>query len=149
MNEVEIQGTVYKIGKLNAFAQMYVLKRAAPVLGKLQGVLGTLQLALDDAKLGDGKDAKLAEVLGSLGSTIGELPDESLEYVCNAALDVVAMRQDGGGWAPVRSKGQLMYPDMDLLTMLSLTAHVLKDNLTTFFRALPALQAPGQEPKTT
>ena len=60
------------------------------VLGKLQGVLGTLQLALDDAKLGDGKDAKLAEVLGSLGATIGELPDESLEYVCNAALDVVA-----------------------------------------------------------
>ena len=62
---------------------------------------------------------------------------------------IMAMRQDGGGWAPVRSKGQLMYPDMDLLTMLSLTAHVLKDNLTTFFRALPALQAPGQEPKTT
>ncbi|MCQ4861163.1 hypothetical protein NE637_08375 [Desulfovibrio desulfuricans] len=139
MNEVEIQGTVYKIGKLNAFAQMYILKRAAPVLGKLQGVLAAA----------DNKDAKLADVLEPLGAVIGDLPDESLEYVCNAALDVVDMRQAGGGWAPVRSKGQLMYPDMDLLTMLSLTAHVLKDNLTTFFRALPALQAPGQEPKTT
>ena len=109
------------------------------MLGKLKGIF--------DAA--DGKNADLTAVLTPLGAAIGELPDESLEYVCNAALDVVDMRQSGGGWAPVRSNGRLMYPDMDLLTMLSLTAHVLKDNLTTFFRALPAMQAPGQETKTT
>lgn len=137
--EVEMGGKTYKIGRLNAFAQMYILKRAVPVLGKLQKVL--------DAA-GD-NDADLTAVLPPLGEAIGALPDESLEYVCNAALDVVDLRQEGGGWAPVRSNGRLMYPDMDLLTMLSLTAHVLQDNLTSFFRALPALQAPGQETKTT
>ena len=140
MKEVEIQGVVYKIGKLNAFAQMYVLKRAAPVLGRLKSIF--------DAA--DGKDADLAAVLPPLGAAIGELPDKSLEYVCNAALDVVDMRQDGGGWAPVRSNGRLMYPDMDLLTMLSLTAHVLGDSLSGFFRALPAFAGTtGREAEKT
>lgn len=84
--EVEMGGKTYKIGRLNAFAQMYILKRAVPVLGKLQKVL--------DAA-GD-NDADLTAVLPPLGEAIGALPDESLEYVCNAALDVVDLRQEGG-----------------------------------------------------
>lgn len=139
MKEVEIQGTAYKIGKLNAFAQMYVLKRAAPVLGKLQSIYQSA-----------GDDATLADVLDPLCAVIGELPDENLEYVCNAALDVVSMKQSGGGWAPMRVNGNLMFPDLDLLTLLSLTVHTISANLSGFFRALPAFtQAPGQETETT
>ena len=105
---------------------MYVLKRAAPVLGRLKSLF-------------DGYDAARPEtLLEPLCAAIGELPDESLEYVCNAALDVVDMRQPGGGWAPVRNNGRLMFADLDLLTMLSLTAQVLGDSLSGFFRALPA-----------
>lgn len=140
MKEVEIQGTAYKIGKLNAFAQMYVLKRAAPVLGKLQSIFESA----------GGDDANLADVLEPLCAVIGELPDENLEYVCNAALDVVSMQQPGGGWARMRVNGNLMFPDLDLLTLLSLTVHTISANLSGFFRALPAFaQAPGQETKTT
>lgn len=138
MKEIEIQGVVYKTGKLNAFAQMYVLKRAAPVLGRLK-------------RLFDGYDAARPEtLLEPLCAAIGALPDESLEYVCNAALDVVDMRQPGGGWAPVRNNGRLMFADLDLLTMLSLTAHVLGDSLSGFFRALPAFAGTaGREAEKT
>lgn len=130
MKEVTIRGVEYRIGTLNAFAQMYILKRAAPVLGKLQGVF-------------QGYDKERPEeILEPLGAAIGLLPDESLEYVCNACLDVCERHVDGGGWAPVRKGGALMYAELDLLTLLSLTAHVLQANLADFFRALPSL-APG------
>ncbi len=138
MKTVTILGVDYRIGRLNAFAQMYILKRAIPVLGALKGLY-------------DGHDASRPEdVLEPLCAAIGGLPDESLEYVCNAALDVVDVRQPGGGWAPARSGGRLMFPDMSLLTMLSLTAHVISDNLTDFFRALPAFaEAPGATIQTS
>lgn len=132
MKEVVIQGVAYRIGTLNAFAQMYIIKRAAPVLGKIQGVFATYD------------DTRPEALLGPLGEAIGQLPDESLEYVCNACLDVCERRLAGGGWAPVRKNGALMYADLDLLTLLSLTAHALQDNLTAFFRALPSLAPDGE-----
>ena len=131
MKEVSIKGVDWRIGTLNAFAQMYILKRAAPVLGALQGIF----LRRDQT----GPEA----VTGLLGEAIGLLPDESLEYVCNACLDVCERRVQGGGWAPVRKNGALMFADLDLLTLLSLTAHTLFDNLAGFFRELPSLAPDG------
>lgn len=136
MKEVIIQGKTYRIGKLNAFAQMYILKRAAPVLGKLQGLL---QLA---------DTAHPESFVGPLGEAIGQLPDESLEYVCNACLDVCQRHVEGGGWAPLRQDGVTMYADLDLLTLLSLTVHTIKDNLAEFFRALPSIAPGGGETPT-
>lgn len=136
MKEVTIEGKTYRIGKLNAFAQMYVVKRAAPVLGKLQGIFQAYD------------EAKPEALLGPLGDAIGTLPDESLEFVCNACLDVCERRMEGGGWAPMRSEGALMYADLSLLTLLSLTAHTLQDNLAGFFRALPSLAPAGEEAAT-
>lgn len=134
--EVTIQGKDYRIGTLNAFAQMYILKRAAPVLGKLQGIFQGYD------------ESRPEEVLEPLGAAIGLLPDESLEYVCNACLDVCERRLEGGGWAPLRRNGQLMYADLDLLTLLSLTAHALRANFADFFRALPSLAPAGAETAT-
>lgn len=130
--EVEILGKQYKVGKLSAFQQMYILKRAAPVLGALQSAFS-----------GVDAEAEGTDVLGPLGEVVGALPDESLEYVVNTCLDVADVRQAGGGWAPMRKNGALMFPDIDLLTLLSLTAHVLSENLAGFFNALPSIQRGG------
>lgn len=135
MKEVIIQGTTYRTGKLNAFAQMYIVKRAAPVLGKLQGLLQQADVQRPET------------LVEPLGEAIGALPDESLEYICNACLDVCECRMAGGGWARVRQNGATMY-DLDLLTLLSLTAHTLQDNLAGFFLALPSLAPAGGETAT-
>lgn len=140
MRNVTIRGVEYRIGTLDAFAQMYILKRAAPVLAKLQGIFQSFGSA--------GHEGRPEAILSSLCEAIGSLPDESLGYVCNSCLDVCQRRVTGGGWAAVRSNGMLMYKDMDLLTLLSLTAHVLKDNLSDFFRALPSLAEGGAEATT-
>ncbi len=136
MKEVTIKGVDWRIGTLNAFAQMYIIKRAAPVLSKLQGIFQGYDQTSPEA------------VLGPLGEAIGQLPDESLEYVCNACLEVCERRVPGGGWAPVRKNGALMFHDLDLLTLLSLTAHTLGDNLASFFRELPSLTQAGAERET-
>lgn len=135
MKEVTIEGATYRTGRLNAFAQLFIVKRAAPVLAKLQGLF-------------QGADTGKPEtLLGPLGEAIGQLPDESLEYVCNACLDVCQARMAGGGWAPLRQEGALMY-DLDLMTLLALTAHTLEDNLAGFFRALPSIAPAGAEAAT-
>lgn len=136
MKEVIIQGKTYRTGKLNAFAQMYIVKRAAPVLGKLQGLLQQADMEHPES------------FVGPLGEAIGALPDESLEYICNACLDVCDRRVEGGGWAPLRQNGATMYADLDLLTLLSLTAHTLQDNLAGFFLALPSIAPGGGETAT-
>lgn len=130
--EIKVLGKDYKVGKLSAFQQMYILKRAAPVLGRLQSAFSGM-----DA------EAEGADVLGPLGEVVGALPDESLDYIVNTCLDVADVKQPGGGWAPMRKNGALMFPDIDLLTLLSLTAHVLADNLAGFFDALPSIQQGG------
>ena len=135
MKEVTIQGKTYRTGKLNAFAQMYIVKRAAPVLGKLQGLLQQADVERPET------------LVEPLGEAIGALPDESLEYICNACLEVCECRIAGGGWAHVRQNGATMY-DLDLLTLLSLTAHTLQDNLAGFFLALPSLAPAGGERAT-
>lgn len=136
MKEVNIQGRAYRTGKLNAFAQMFIIKRAAPVLGKLQGLLQQADTARPES------------FVGPLGEAIGQLPDESLEYICNACLTVCDRRVEGGGWAPLRRDGVTMYADLDLLTLLSLTAHTLQDNLAGFFLALPSIAPGGGETAT-
>lgn len=136
MKEVTIEGKTYRTGKLNAFAQMYIVKRAAPVLGKLQGLLQQADTQRPES------------FVGPLGEAIGQLPDESLEYICNACLTVCERRLAGGGWAPVRQDGVIMYGDLTLLTLLSLTAHTLQDNLAEFFLALPSIAPGGGETET-
>ena len=136
MKEVTIEGKTYRTGTLNAFAQMYIVKRAAPVLGRLQELIQR------------GDPGRPESFVGPLGEAIGSLPDESLEYICNACLTVCQRRVEGGGWAALRQNGALMYADLDLLTLLSLTAHTLADNLAGFFRALPSI-APGGGETTT
>ena len=136
MQEVTILGQCYRTGTLNAFAQMYILKRAAPVLGKLDDLLHKVD------------DAHPEAMIDPLGEVIAKLPDESLEYVCNACLDVCERRMEGGGFAPLRKNGALMFADLDLLTLIALTAHTLKDNLAGFFRALPSLAPAGGAKET-
>lgn len=126
MNTVTFQGKEYLIGTINAFAQLHLVKRLAPVMGALK--------PLTDAYDEDNPDA----ILEPLGRAVGALPDDDLDYIVNTCLDAVQMRQTGGGYARMRSGGALMF-EPDLLTLLFLTVQVVKANLSTFFSGLASL----------
>lgn len=126
MNTVTFQDKEYLIGAINAFTQLHLVKRLAPVMGALK----TLADAYDE----ENPDA----ILEPLGRTVGSLPDDDLDYIVNTCLDAVQVRQTGGGWARMRSGGVLMF-EPDLLTLLFLTFQVVKANLSTFFSGLASL----------
>ena len=63
MNDIVYRGKTYKIGKINAFEQLRIVKRLAPLMGKLQ------EMSEIDFK-GD-----QAGGLAALGEAIAEIPD--------------------------------------------------------------------------
>lgn len=137
MNNTVYKGKTYKIGKINAFEQLRIVKRLAPLMGKLQ------EMSEIDFK-GD-----QARGLAALGEAIAEIPDADAEYIINACLGAVELRQDAGSpggvgnWARVRVNGALMFP-LELEEMLFLTFQVVRANLSTFFFALGSLSPAGQ-----
>lgn len=133
MKKVDILGQSYEIGKMPAMKQMLILKRIAPVVGPLQTIAANF-----DEKAPEG-------ALQAVGDAVAALPDESVEFVTKACLDVCHKKQAGGGLAPISKDGALMYPDLDLLTILSLCAHALIYNFKDFFHSLPSLGMAGKQ----
>lgn len=131
MKRVTILGHEYEIGKMPAMKQMLILKRAATVAGPLQEIASDF-----DEKAPEG-------AISAVGDAVAALPDESVEFITNACLDVCYKKQDGGGFAPIRKDGALMYPDLDLVTILSLCAHALIYNFRDFFHSIPSLGKAG------
>lgn len=137
MSDITYRGKTYKIGKINAFEQLRIVKRLAPLMGKLQ------EMSEIDFK-GD-----QARGLAALGEAIAEIPDADAEYIINACLGAVELRQDAGSpggvgnWARIRVNGALMFP-LELDEMLFLTFQVVRANLSTFFSALGSLSPAGQ-----
>ena len=111
-----IKDKTFDSGRLNAFQQLHVVRRLAPVTERLVALAGSA---------GDPE-----AFLGPLARTVGELPD--------ADVDVTQIRQDTGGFARLRVNGVVMFP-LDLTMLLGIAAHVLKDNLSGFFADLPSV----------
>lgn len=132
MKEVEIKGVKYKIGRLSAMKQMLILKRATAILGAFQSAFGNQ----------GGEQPEKA--LESMGQAISQLPDESLEYIVKTCLDACERKEAGGGWAQVAVKGDIMFADLDLLTLLSLVSHALLENFRSFFQELPSIALAGE-----
>lgn len=133
--DVNIKGSNYKIGKLNAFAQLHVVRRMAPITASLQDLADKYNPAAPMA------------ILDPLGKALAALPDADVDYIINTCLDAVHFRQHGGGFAPVRSHGALML-ELDMMTMLTLTVQVVKENLGSFFSELQQL-LPAEESTQT
>ena len=80
-----IKDKTFDSGRLNAFQQLHVVRRLAPVTERLVALAGSA---------GDPE-----AFLGPLARTVGELPDADVDYILNACLDVTQIRQDTGGFA--------------------------------------------------
>ena len=118
----------YRIGRLDAFTQLFIVRRLLPGLGKLTDYAG------------DGPGQSLALAAEAFAS----LRDEDMRYIVDTCLEAVERRQPGGGWAPLRSRGALMY-DMGLADMLRLSYHVMAENLRDFFAAAPFWTAADEQ----
>ncbi|MGF6837066.1 hypothetical protein QF001_000933 [Paraburkholderia youngii] len=138
--EFEVAGQRYRAEKLDAFKQLHVSRKIAPIVPKL------LPMFLKFAEQGDSMKADLAgmaEAFEPLAQALADMPDADCEYVFNACLAVVA-RNQGGNWASVWSGGSLMFDDIDIGAMVQIASKVIWDSLGPFIQGLLANKARGQ-----
>lgn len=86
---------------------------------------------------------KAMAALPQIGEVLAQLPDEAADYVVFGLLACVSRKQDNGlGWAKVSNGTQLMFQDIDMMTMLTLAARALMANMQGFFSELRSVSAP-------
>lgn len=142
----------YRAGKLPAMTQLHVTRRLAPFLSALMGALpggqaqALLKAAKETAPAAEADAAQLGmAAMGPLLDAVGSMPDEQVDYVIKACLSVVERKDASGGWAQVMSSGGLMFEDLDMVALLSITRHVLQRDLAGFFGGgLQAFTAGGR-----
>lgn len=137
--EFEVAGQRYRAEKLDAFKQLHVSRKIAPIVPKLLPMF--MKFAEQKGALQD-DIAGMAEAFEPLAQALAEMPDADCEYVFNACLGMV-MRNQQGNWASIWAGGSLMFDDIDLGAMVQITAKVIWDSLGAFTRGLLANAKPG------
>ena len=133
MIEIVLGGHAYTTrSKLTVFAQLDVARKLGPAFPIVSGLVD---------KENAGKDKAILTVLA-----LSHLPDASSEWIVKTCLNTVFRVQDGGKLARVTNDaGGLMFDDLAMTDLLTLTIEVLEDNLGDFFRtALASLKAADQ-----
>jgi hypothetical protein len=137
--EIQIDGNVYRIGKLSAFAQLHVSRKIAPVLPKLlPAMMASMSLvARKDEEMPDLND--LADAFGPVAQALAEMPDKDAEYVYNACLSVVQIQQGSASvniWNPDAQCSQFDFIDLGVMTRL--VGHTVWGSLSGFINGFLA-----------
>lgn len=135
--QITVNNNVYTIGKLDALKQFHLMRRLAPVLATVG--LDIAKLKNLDSGLGGAGDAEtnFLELLAPVVEVVGKMTDEDSNYIIFTCLSAVARQSPTGGFSPVTTaQNQLMFQDIDMLTMLRLSAEVVRENLRGFFSGL-------------
>lgn len=126
MTEFEISGVTYRAAKMDARRQFHVARRLSSLFKAPTTVLQSLH----------GEGDGTADAIAGFFDAIASMPDAELDYVIDACLDTVSVKE-GGQWAQLRRNGAIMF-DLDLYTQGAIVYHVIKAALSGFFASLPA-----------
>ena len=143
MFETTIGETTYAIGTLPTKKQFHVERRLTPFIGSVLPHLAVLQnknLSVME---------KAAAILPAIADILAKLSDEECDYVIDACLSVVKMKQ-ATGWANLTNpSGGFQFP-LTVPVMLQLTGEVVRVNLADFFpTGSPEESADSPSPSTS
>lgn len=140
--EFEIKGRKYSARKLNVFEQLKVSRKLMPVLSGIVGELNVLrQVRSGEVSIEDA----VKTALPSIAQALSDISDEDSDAIIHPCLSVVSIK-NGDSYNPIFVNKQLMFDDIDLLTMLQIVARVIGDSLGNFLGELPDSPTPGQAP---
>ncbi|SKA20347.1 phage tail assembly chaperone [Pantoea eucalypti] len=137
--EFEIKGVNYRTSKLSVFDQLKVSRKLLPVLA---GLLGDFQ-ALKSATQGGDVYKAIETALPKIAESLADMSEEDTNAIILPCLSVVA-RQNGKVWTPVMSQNELMFDDIDLMSMLQIVGRVVGDSLGNFLPATPDKEIASQ-----
>ncbi|MGR7993833.1 phage tail assembly chaperone [Xanthobacter sp. ZOL 2024] len=139
--EFDLNGITYRARKLGAMDQLFLVQKLTPLATSLVPVI---QAAAREASGGPLAGALLkmdVADLMPLAQGISSLPEQDTKAIIGRCLSHVergTKTPAGTGWAQVWSKNAdaCMFEDIDLFTMLTIVAHVVKKDLAPFIGAL-------------
>lgn len=137
MIEFEINGVLYRSGKLDTFKQLHVSRKIAPLVPKVLPAFASIAKRQKEATADD--IGIIAEAIQPVADVLSEMSEQDVEYVFGNCLAVV-QRKQGKDWARVWSNDALMFDDIDLPTMTQIAMKVIWDNLGPFISGLLAKQ---------
>lgn len=127
MQEVELGGHRYRVGKLDAFKQFHLFRKLMPVLSGMGAMFS------GDNEDGFTVDQNFWASMGPAATAIAEMSQQDSEYILKTCLHVCQM-WNGHQWVRITTpSGELMFEDIDMMQMLQLSFEVMKDNLGSFF----------------
>ena len=117
--------------QLNAFEQLHVARKLAPLIAKLAP--NTARAAFRP----DGDDAAgFFSLMEPVIQGLAEMDEKDVDYVTQHCVAVVQMQQ-GQQWAAIWHDGakRLMFDDIDAMALLQISWQVIQENLGNFMRA--------------
>jgi hypothetical protein len=143
MNDFELGGRKFKIGKLNAFKQFHVVRRIAPILSDLLPAIGEIQKVQkeENSKTESEKFDELIKIVSPMLMGLSKLSDKDSEFVLFSLLSCAEV-QLGATWTRLSTESMLMVQDMELPALLQVASRSFMVNLSNFFAVLPAV-TPG------
>lgn len=143
---VKVGEASFEIGRLSAMQQFHISRRLLPLIGKIApNLVGAV------GKEGKARSNAMLKMIPVVAEALSGISDADAEYVINHCLAVVSIQQ-GQSWPKLTTPtGVPMFP-IDLEAMLTVTAHVIVENLGSFFTtSLPAmfggLSSPSSSPQ--
>nr|WP_310616934.1 hypothetical protein [Pantoea cypripedii] len=153
--EFEIKGIQYRTAKLSVFDQLKVTRKLLPVLAGLLSEFGSIRAMLPKPDAGKGDSVPdfqsyapvFEKLLPRVADQLAGLSEEDTNAIIFPCLAVVSRRQDKSSWVPVARQGELMFDDIDLMSMLQMVGRVVGDSLGNILPAAPASETAGQQPQ--
>lgn len=137
MQDFELGGRKFKVGKMNAFKQFHVVRRIAPILADLLPAIKEVQKINKKVdKTESEKFEEAAQLLGPLLNGFSKLSDDDSDKVLLSLL-MCAEVQLGGAWSKVATENMIMVQDLELPALLQIAGRAFMFNLSSFFTVLP------------
>lgn len=131
-DEFQVGALTCRAKKMNARLQFHLARRLASVLGPIIPEVDKLNLDLE----GESLDAEAMKLVPLIAESLADGDDAKFDYIMDACLSHVLVKQDGGGWAPLRANNVDMYA-LEMVDMLTAVGLTIMKNLAGFMAALP------------
>ncbi len=139
-NDFKVGNKEFKLSKIDAFKQFHIVRRIVPILNDLLPAMGAISKSMKgmEGKSEDEKLEQFAKIGKPVMDGLSKLSDEDANYVLFGLLASVEVKQaEHGNYAFIVRNGTLMFPDLDLPTLLQAAGRAFAFNMSGFFSALP------------
>ncbi len=129
MRTETINGIEYQIGKLGPFEQLHVGRKLAPLLAH------TIPALMQFSEKGERPNFEMVLFSAAaipIADVLCKMDKEDVDFVVTECVSV-CQRHQKKNWAKVMVNGNLMFQDIEVDTLLSLTQAVIEVSLGRFF----------------